>query len=197
METKSLEIRVGKVKRTRKSIEISWKQGVASFGLAERDNPLPSFTEALDALAPLVATICHLPTEYVQGGCRVIGFTIDEQAGADAVSILVKKQLLDAAKEFAFKTPARLLEHPAEPGTYSPPLSVADAAVVYAAIDEAKRYIRGERAQGLISFGDEDDGDEFGEESTAGDSEGTVEMELSPSGVIRRKGSKRSAGGGS
>lgn len=199
METKSLEIRVLKVKRTRKTIEMSWKQGVGGFALAERDNPLPSFNAAVDALAPLVATICHLPTEYVQGGCRVVGFTIEEQAGADAVSILVKKQILDAPKEFAFKTPARLLAHPSEPGTYSPPLSVADAAVVYTAIDEAKRYIRGERAQGLISFDEEGGGggdDDFGGESTAGEGERTIEMELSPSGVMRRKG-KRSTGGGS
>ena len=147
------------VKRTRKTIYIKWRQGDGVFDLNERDNPLPDFLTAMDALAPIAGTICHLPRTY-ETGLRVVGFTIGEQSGAQTVFLIARKDIDDAAKEFAFTTPARLLAHPAEPGKYTPPLDEADASAVVEAIEQAKLYVRGERAQGQIAFEDDQEGEE-------------------------------------
>jgi hypothetical protein len=101
---------------------------------------------ALEALVPLVAVICHFPSKYVETDCRVCGLIIGSKGGADTIVLDVRKGLDDAAKEFKFKTPERLLAHPEEEGTYTPPLKEAEAALVYTMIEEAKSYIRGERA---------------------------------------------------
>lgn len=149
-------IEIVSVKRTRKTIEIGWKQGDASFDLSERDNPLPGFNKALDALAPIVSTICHLPAKYSEKGLRVVGFKMGEKSGALTVSLTARKDIDDAAKEFAFTTPDRLLMHPTEPGKYTPPLEKDEANLVTEAVEQAKAYVRGERSQGQIAFEDED-----------------------------------------
>jgi hypothetical protein len=147
-----------KVRRTRKTIEIAWEQGDAAFDLAERDNPLPAFDKAFARLAELVPVICHFSYDYSKEGLRVVGLKLGHQGGARTVVLLVRKDLSDAAKEFAFATPERLLEHPDEPGKYTPPLDEAGAEAVNEAIEQAKRYVQGDRAQGQIEF-DEDDED--------------------------------------
>ena len=171
-----LTIEIVQVKRTRKRIEISWTQGKSKFDLAETDNPLPGFLTAMDALAPLVATICHLPPEYAKEGLRVTGVAIGEQSGARTVSLTARKDLDDASKEFVFRTPARMLAIPASEGSYTPPLADADVALVDEAIEQAKCYVRGERAQGEIVF-ETDEEDDYGYEPDADD------LPLLPEGV--------------
>ncbi len=156
-------IEIVSVKRTRKTIEIHWRQGDSKFDLNERDNPLPAFAHAMDDLASLVPTICHLPAKYAESGLRVVSFKMGEQGGAETVTLICRKDIDDAAKEFAFTTPARLLAHPATPGKYTPKLDDEDGERVHAAIEQAKLYVRGERAQGQIVFED-NDGDEDGGE---------------------------------
>lgn len=152
------------VKRTRKTIAIAWTQGDATFDIEERDNPLPAFVKAMDALTPIVGTICHLPKAWTDTGVVVKGFKMGEQDGTPTVSLTARKDIDDAAKEFAFKTPERLLAHPTQPGKYTPPLSAEEAELVQEAIEEAKRYVKGERAQGQIEFEDEDENGPIDEE---------------------------------
>jgi hypothetical protein len=163
--TKPLLITIHEVRRTRRSIQIAYDKGTGHFQLDEPDNPLPSFTAAFDALFPLVAIIIDVPEEWAALNCRVVGLKLGEQGGAKTVALIVRKGIDDAAKEFAFVTPFRLLAHPTEPGTYTPPLTNAQAALIETLIEEAKRYLLGERAQGEISFG-EDDGDPDNAEPT-------------------------------
>lgn len=146
--------------RTRKTIRIAWTQGDASFDLEETENPLPSFMVALEALVPLVAVVCHFPANYVENGARVCGIICGSKGGADTVVFDVRKDLDDAAKEFKFKTPERLLQKPTEEGTYTPPLQEAQAALVYTLIEEAKSYVKGQRSQGSLPLLDgEDEGE--------------------------------------
>lgn len=147
--------------RTRKTICIHYAQGDGKFDLDERDNPLPSFGTAFDALAPLVATVLHVTPEWATENLRVIGIIMGEQGGAATVQLVCRKSLSDASKEFPFKTPPRLLASPTEPGSYTPPLTEAEAGLVWEAVEQAKLYVRGDRAQGQIVFEDEagaDDG---------------------------------------
>lgn len=149
-------IEIVSAQRTRKTICIHWKQGDGSFDLDERDNPLPAFIQAFDALVGLVPTILHLPAGWTEN-LRVIGIKMGEQGGAATVQLVCRKSVSDASKEFPFTTPYRLLAHPSEPGSYTPPLSDADAALVWEAVEQAKLYVRGERAQGQIEFEGEDE----------------------------------------
>lgn len=160
LKEKPKPIQIGTIKRTRKAIQIHWTQGDSKFDLNERDNPLPAFNDALDALAPTVATILHLPDDWTKTSFRVVGLIMGEQGGAQTVSIMARKGLDDASKEFVFCTPPRLLAHPTEPGSYTPPLDVNDVSLVEEAVEQGKLYVRGERAQGQIAFeGDEDEGE--------------------------------------
>jgi hypothetical protein len=166
---KPRSIQIKSVKRGRKSIEIGWEQGDASFDLCERDNPLPSFGAALDALAPIVATVCHFLPDYAATGLRVVGLKLGEQSGAGTVSFKVRKNIDDAAKEFAFDTPERLLAHPTMPGKYTPPLTEADAALVAEAVEQARMYIIGERAQGQIELPEDGDDEDSEDDKDDGD----------------------------
>lgn len=159
-KTKAIEI--VSVKRGRRNVVIHWRKGDADFQLDERDNPLPAFYTAFDALAPVVGTICHLGANYVKSGLRVVKMDMGEKGGTPTVALHVRKDIDDAAKEFAFKTPERLLAHPTQEGKYTPPLPKGDAGLVEEMIEQAKQYVLGNRAQGEIAFesDDEDEGDE-------------------------------------
>jgi len=142
---------IHKVKRTKKEIQVEWTEESGTFQASERENPLPAFPAAMEALIPVALAIGHLPGEYASG-LRVVGFTMSEQSGSPAVSLICKKDLDDAAKTFDFRLPARALQEPSSPGTYTPALSKEHAAIVTEAIEQAKAYVRGERAQGMIAF---------------------------------------------
>ena len=160
------------VKRTRRFIFINYTQGDSGHKLKEVDNPLPSFNQALDALAGLVATVCHFPKAYCETDLRVIGAHIGELGGVQTVSIIAQKSLDDASKALPLTTPPRMLGVPTKEGSYSPSLSSADQELVATLINEAKAYVMGERAQGQLPLdGDDDDGEdgkgEAGEEEKA------------------------------
>jgi len=162
----TLAIEIKSVKRTRKRVEIAWSQGESAFDLAERDNPLPGFSRSLDALAPVVREICHLRADWLEDAVKVVGFSLGEQSGARTVSIHAHAQLPDADKPFVIRTPERMMELPAMEGSYSPPLAAMLLRAVEEAIEEAKAYVRGERAQGEIVFEDDGEDGEGGDNDT-------------------------------
>ena len=134
---------------TRTAVSIEWKNDNGKQSLDLRDAPLPAFPNAIAALAPLVCLIIHAPAKYTTG-LRVLGIKMDEQGGAPTVSISARKSFDDAAKEMKVETPPRLMIHPTEPGTYTPPLDEGDKDLINEVLEQAKAYIRGERAQGTL-----------------------------------------------
>lgn len=166
------------VKRTRRFIFIAYDKGDEVLTVRSNENPLPAFIQALEALGPLVGIICHLPKEYTAVNLRVQAVTLDTQGGARTVSITAQKSLDDAGKALKLVTPPRLLEHPTEEGSYTPPLEKDALGLVEELIEQAKEYVKGNRAQGTIPLDDEDDGEEDGDEGgdlpgIAGDNGGT------------------------
>ncbi len=154
-------IQIVSVYRGRRNVIIHWLQGDAKHSLDERDAPLPAFYEAFDALPTVAATICHLGAKYAAKGLRVVKMDCGEKGGAPTVTLHARKDIDDAMKEFAFKTPERLLAHPTTEGKYTAPLIAADVALVEELIEQAKQYIWKNRAQGQIVFdGDEEKDDE-------------------------------------
>lgn len=156
---KAIELISGKL--TRKTVRSAWQQGDGKFDLDERDNPLPALAKSLLALVPVVTSILHVHDVW-GNDLRIIGVKMGEQGGAATVQIMCRKSISDAAKEFDFITPYRLLAHPSEPGTYTEPLTDARAALVWEVVEQFKNYIRGDRAQGQIEFEGEDDDDADG-----------------------------------
>ncbi len=165
-------IEIISVKRGRRNVVIHYAKGDAKFELDERDNPLESFYQAFDALPAVVGTICHFGANYTKSGMRVVKMDMGTKGGAPTVALHVRKDIDDAAKEFAFKTPERLLAHPTQEGKYTPPLPKADAGLVEEMIEQAKLYVKGDRAQGEISF----EGDEEDDEDGDGDGEGELPL---------------------
>lgn len=161
-------ITIHKVKRTRRFIFIAYDKGDEVLTLRSNDNPLTAFLNALDELSPLVAQVCHFPPDYCEIDLRVMEVQLGTQGGSRTVSVIAQKSLDDASKAFKIVTPPRLLEHPTQEGSYTPPLTQADKELVEEIIVQAKAYLAGDRAQGQLPLeGDEDDdgeGDEAGGE---------------------------------
>jgi len=144
-------LRITRVKRTRQNISIAWKVGEDKFDITSRDNPLPSFAKALDALAPVVCAICGLPDGY-KDGLTANGAYISAVAGVDAVALVASKQLPDNNRPFNISTPLRLMSAPETEGAANPPLLEKQIAAIQEVLDEAKKYVKGDRAQGQIAL---------------------------------------------
>lgn len=182
---------IQRVKRTRKKLFIAWHNGTEDRSVNSTENALPEFQLALDALAPLLCEICALPQDYTTG-LRMIGVVMGEQGEADTVSLLAQKSLMDAGKALNIVTPPRLLSHPTKEGSFTPPLTDAQAELVWALIEAAKDYAKGNRAQGELPGigGNVEEDDEHG----GGEGEGETlpfTPEPSPSPTKKKRSRKK------
>jgi hypothetical protein len=160
-----------KVRRTRKHVVIHYRNGENDHNIKCRDNPLPAFDKAVSALAPLVIELLHLPSAYIEN-LKATGITISDASGNDQVCVVAQKSLVDAAAPFNICTPLRLMDLPEKPGSVStPPLTDAQVELVDEVVEQAKAYIKGDRAQGQIAFDDGEKGadDGSGEVAPAGE----------------------------
>ncbi len=155
---KATPLTILKVRRTRKHVAISYRNGEETHDIKSRDNPLPALDHAIGALAPLVCTLIHVPQTYVEN-LRPIGITITDSSGNEQVTVIAQKSLDDANAPFNIATPLRLMDLPEAEGSYSPPLGADQVGLIDEVVEQAKEYIRGNRAQGQIEF-KEDDADE-------------------------------------
>ncbi len=153
---------IHKIRLTRRHVVIDWETPEGTFGLKLKDNPLPEFRKAVEDLSSLVLEILHLPTDY-GAGLIPTGITITDKQDSQLVTIVAKKELTDCNSPFNIATPLRFLDLPKEEGSYSPPLNAKQVALVEAVINEAKRYVKGERAQGQLPLDDMDAADEEAE----------------------------------
>lgn len=151
---KATPLTILKVRRTRKHVAISYRNGDEEHNLKSRDKPLPAFDRAIEALGPLVCSLLHLPAGYVEG-MRPVGVTITDANGNEQVCIVAAKSLDDANGPFNIATPLRLMDLPEAEGSYSPPLAAAQVGLIDEVVEQAKAYILGDRAQGQIEFEDD------------------------------------------
>lgn len=167
-------LRIIKVRRTRKSITIHYRNGDEDHEITSRDMPLPSFMKSLDALKPVVLSICGLPDEYAED-MTVSGFTLTDKG---MVTLQAKKSLPDASAPFNIATPLRFLDNPAEEGTYTPALELSAVSLISDAEEEAKSYVKGDRARGQLPLPEDETEDDAEEGDVvqgefAGDNQGT------------------------
>src|SRR4051812_7305054 len=108
MDIKSVRIK-------RRAVVVEYENEGETHSVTSRDNPLPSFTKAVEALAPLVLDICHLPTDYIHG-LKPSGITLIEKQETSMVVITAQKELTDCNSPFNIATPVRFLSVPKEEG---------------------------------------------------------------------------------
>ncbi len=168
-------IDVLEVRRTRRFITIKYKHGDDTHTLKTNEAPLPEFGQALDALADVARTVVEAPEEWT-ANLSVTGFKHEAFRDVRAASILISKGIAASGKVLKVTTPAALLAQPQTEGAFTPPLKADHVALVEEAIEQAKRYILGERAQGTLPLQkpEESDPDEpaepvGGEEMDLGD----------------------------
>lgn len=148
---------VQKVRLTRSKVAVEYKTPTGeSHSLECSDAPLPSFVAAIHALAALILDVLHLPSDYGEH-LTPTGLTLTDKQEAKLVTITGKKDLPDAHAPFNIATPLRFLAHPETEGSYSPPLTDDQVALVEEVLEEAKKYVKGERAQGQLPLDSTDD----------------------------------------
>lgn len=149
MSEKPKTIDVLEVRRTRRFITIKYKQGDDTHTLKTNEAPLPEFGQSLDALADVARTVVEAPEEWT-ANLTVTGFKHETFRDVRAASVLVNKGIAASGKVLKVTTPAALLAQPQTEGAFTPPLKTAHVGLVETAVEEAKRYILGERAQGTL-----------------------------------------------
>ena len=106
----------------------------------------------MDALAPLVCELCELPRDYI-AGLTVSGLTLCESGKVEFVTIVAKKEIAGNSRPFNIATPLIPIDQPEEgEGSH---LTIAQAILVETAVEEARKYIRGERSQGQMKLSPE------------------------------------------
>jgi hypothetical protein len=161
---KSIDIK--EVKRTRRFIRIHYKQGDEDFRIRSNDNPLPAFNLSLDALNPLVCSIVEVAPNW-NTNLKVTGISVGEMRDVKTVSVNVQKSLTLSGKVLELSTPAALLSTPKTEGAITEPLTAEQAELVAEVIEQAKRYVKGDRAQGTLDLeGDDDDDDDSTPDAT-------------------------------
>lgn len=184
-----VSLTVHHVEITRRHVIIHYENGTTNRKDREKDNPLPSFTQALAALAPLVIQICHLPATYSKN-MRVRSMEINDKG---LVTIKADKSFDDASSPLTIKTPLRFMHLPDEEGTYSPPLKGDQLALIETLIEEAKGYIKGDRAQGQLTLedGEEDSAETGGEEQLLQESTTSTEPKPEDIAAVPKKGKSK------
>ena len=156
---------IQKVTKTRRFIQITYLHGDEKLTVKSNENPLPSLGHAFDALEPLVCHIMQLEGTYCES-LSIIGASFGMLRDARTISIHAKKSLVQSTKLMKLDTPPVLLDQPKTEGVVTPPLDTMQVMLADTLVEEAKKYIRGERAQGILTMDeDEEDGEDFSNEA--------------------------------
>ena len=146
------ELNIRKIRRSSKKLTFVFLNGEEEHSASYKDNPLPTFGPSLDALAPLVCELCELPNDY-KDGLTVSGLTLCESGKVECVTIVAKKEIAGNSRPFNIATPLIPIDQPEEgEGSH---LTIAQAILVETAVEEARKYIRGERSQGQMKLSPE------------------------------------------
>ena len=146
------DLNIRKIRRSAKKLSFVFLNGEEEHSASYKDNPLPTFGPSLDALAPLVCELCELPRDYIVG-LTVSGLTLCESGKVECVTIVAKKEIAGNSRPFNIATPLIPIDQPEEgEGSH---LTIAQAILVETALEEASKYIRGERSQGQMKLSPE------------------------------------------
>ena len=168
MSEKPKIIVIESVSRTRRHIVIEYTQGDETRSVKSNENPLPEFNAALDALMPLLTRIIEVDDAY-NTNLKISGITMGTLRDVRTVRIHAKKGLALCGKMLSLDTPPVLLSTPTTEGGITEPIETNEAELIEAALEEAKRYVLGERAQGTLDLDEDNDEEEYDHDPLASD----------------------------
>lgn len=152
---------ITKIKLTRTNVHIEYTNEGDTYKYDSKDKPLPSFYHAMEALVPLVITTLGLPKTYAgkkpkegdkEPGLPLspTGISIVTKGESRQVCITATKVISLCPSPFNITVPLRYMDAPTEEGSCSEPYNAKEAELLEDVIGEAKKYLKGERAQGQL-----------------------------------------------
>lgn len=157
------DIQLTRVSYKKGKVAISWLQQrpedqTDEFSLVSTEQPTHRFVEALQALVPHVLRICELPDQY-GNGITVLGVSFSHTNDVMGAVMTATKKLCHSTSPMLINTPHK----PSEPYSGDDDSNCLDLETVQAlqsVWDQALAYLRGDRAQMLLPFGDQETADE-------------------------------------
>ena len=153
---KGATMKITKVKSNNGKIEIHYSKRNSSlssetdeFTLKCADRPLPGFDEALLALRQTVIDICEFTNEDPEK-YEVFGVSFSWTDGVMGAVISAKKTLLDSNAPLCINTPHKPSEAYSEGADDSNLLGSSAVTALENLIEEAIKYVDGNRAQGNL-----------------------------------------------
>lgn len=151
---------ITKVNVTRTNVHIEYTNEGDTYKYDSKDKPLPSFYKAMEALTPLILDTLQLPKAYAgkkpkpddeEPGYPLTptGITIHVKGESRLVCITATK-VIDTPGPFNITVPNRYMDAPTKEGATSVPYSTKQVALLEEVLDEARKYLKGERAQGTL-----------------------------------------------
>lgn len=157
---------ITKIRVTRTNVHVEYLNEGDSYKYDSKDKPLPSFYQAIAALAPVIVSTLGLPKSYVgkkptegdkEPGLPLnpSGLTITTKGESRMVTLSGSKVVASSPSPFNIATPLRYMDPPTEEGACSEPYGAKDCAIIETVIAEARKYLQGERAQGQLPLEEE------------------------------------------
>lgn len=122
------------------------------FTLLSADKPAPEFEIALNALSDDVVEICEFEPHYA-AQIDVRGVTLTWADGVMGACITALKRLTTANAPLVLNTPHLMAQPRSEANANEPVLPDVTVARLGGLIEQAERYLNGERAQGSLFVG--------------------------------------------
>lgn len=144
-------------KKVKFTIETQGHMGVKEVTETCHEAPLQSFDDALQSLAPIAAGWAELINDStVEMHTLALDYT---KHGTRSVRLAFNRELSVTGKSYKLKAPPVQIDDPATDESTVKQASEKEAKAVQLMIDEAIRYVEGERAQRLLGMeeGDSDD----------------------------------------
>ena len=151
-----MERRITKIKLKADLVVVQWQQYQPltkdwdSFAMSSKEAPLPSFPEAMAALAKHVEEICELP-EHSRDKITVTGISHSYSLNNSYVVITAQKELFTSRSPLNLNTPVKAMESDIDDDYGASDEMVYDVEQLE---QEAFNYIDGQRAQQELDFGD-------------------------------------------
>lgn len=122
---------------------------VDELSINSPDRPMNSFYTAMEGLRPHVCVICELPEDYAKT-MTISGLSLTYAHDVMGVVITAKKDLKHSPSPLVINTPHKPIEPYSKGGDDSNCLTSDQCVAIDQVIQEALRYIRGERLQAML-----------------------------------------------
>jgi hypothetical protein len=144
-----LKINDGKISISYAVPSVRDQEGWCDMKLTSEDAPLPEFIEALAAVKPELLQVLELPASY-GANLHIVGAVFSYKAETLCTSLIAEKALKSTRAELTIKSPSLPEAAPESNPDAEGVLPTKAALAVNELLEQCRRYLRGERAQGQL-----------------------------------------------